>query len=135
VVDGYPYNGTVAPAYTTFYGMYDRHYSHQNDPDGQWDLPDRWADPSMSLDLSTPVNFVSTNDIIGGNSGSPVVNIDLEIVGLAFDGNVESMGASTLILDDRAARAVSVDVRGMLEGMRHIYQAERLVEELESARP
>ncbi|PWN08096.1 S46 family peptidase [Rhodohalobacter mucosus] len=132
VVNGYEYNGTVAPAYTTFYGMYDRHYSHTGEP--EWDLPERWATPSSSLDLSTPVNFVSTNDIIGGNSGSPVVNIDLEVVGLAFDGNVESMGSSTFILDDRSARAVSVDVRGMLESLRNVYNATRIVEELENAR-
>ena len=131
VVDGYEYNGTAAPAYTTFYGLYDRHHSHTGEP--EWDLPERWATPDSTLDLSTPVNFVSTNDIIGGNSGSPVVNIDLEVVGLAFDGNVESMGSSTFILDDRSARAVSVDVRGMLESLRHVYDATRIVEELESS--
>jgi len=132
VVAGYEYNGTIAPAYTTFYGMYDRYYSHTGEP--EWDLPERWATPSSSIDLSTPVNFVSTNDIIGGNSGSPVVNTDLEIVGLAFDGNVESMGSSTFILDDRSARAVSADVRGMLEALRHVYDATRIVEELEGSR-
>jgi len=132
VAKGYEYNGTVAPTYTTFYGMYDRHYSHTGEP--EWDLPERWATPSSTLDLSTPVNFVSTNDIIGGNSGSPVVNIDLEVVGLAFDGNVESMGSSTFILDDRSARAVAVDVRGMLESLRHVYGATRIVDELESSR-
>lgn len=132
VVAGYEYNGTVAPAYTTFYGLYDRHFSHVGEP--EWDLPERWATPSSTLDLSTPVNFVSTNDIIGGNSGSPVVNTDLEVVGLAFDGNVESMGSSTFILDDRSARSVSVDVRGMLEALRHVYDATRIVEELESSR-
>ncbi|MDR9366667.1 MAG: S46 family peptidase [Balneolaceae bacterium] len=132
VVDGYEYNGTVAPAYTTFYGMYDRHHSHTGEP--EWDLPERWATPTSTLDLSTPVNFVSTNDIIGGNSGSPVVNINLEVVGLAFDGNVESMGSSTFILDDRSARAVSVDVRGMLESLKEVYDAVRIVEELENSR-
>lgn len=132
VVAGYEYNGTVAPAYTTFYGMYDRHFSHVDEP--EWDLPERWSTPTATLDLSTPVNFVSTNDIIGGNSGSPVVNTELEVVGLAFDGNVESMGSSTFILDDRSARAVSVDVRGMLEALRHVYDATRIVEELESSR-
>jgi len=132
VVDGYEYNGTVAPAYTTFYGLYDRHHSHTGEP--EWALPERWATPSSTMDLSTPVNFVSTNDIIGGNSGSPVVNIDLQVVGLAFDGNVESMGSSTFILDDRSARAVSVDVRGMLEALRRVYDATRIVEELEGSR-
>jgi len=132
VVAGYEYNGTIAPAYTTFYGLYDRNHSHTGGP--EWALPERWATPSATLDLSTPVNFVSTNDIIGGNSGSPVVNTDLEVVGLAFDGNVESMGSSTFILDDRSARSVSADVRGMLEALRHVYDASRIVEELESSR-
>lgn len=132
VVAGYEYNGTFAPAYTTFYGLYDRHHSHRNEP--EWALPERWATPSATLDLATPLNFVSTNDIIGGNSGSPVVNTRLEVVGLAFDGNVESMGSSTLILDDRSARAVSVDSRGMLEALRHVYRADRLVREIEDAR-
>lgn len=132
VVAGYEYNGTFAPAYTTFYGLYDRHHSHVGEP--EWALPDRWLPPTPTLDLSTPINFVSTNDIIGGNSGSPLVNINLEIVGLAFDGNVESMGSSTFILDDRSARAVSVDVRGMLESLRHVYKATRIVEELENSR-
>jgi len=132
VVAGYDYNGTYAPAYTTFYGMYDRHHSHTDEL--EWALPERWATPSTTLDLSTPVNFVSTNDIIGGNSGSPVVNINLEVVGLAFDGNVESMGSSTFILDDRSARSVSVDVRGMLESLRSVYNATRIVDELEGSR-
>jgi len=132
VVSGYEYNGTFAPAYTTYYGMYDRHHSHKGHP--EFDLPELWKNPPQEFDLRVPVNFVSTNDIIGGNSGSPVVNINLEIVGLAFDGNVESMGSSTFILDDRSARAVSVDSRGMLEALRNVYGAERLVRELENAR-
>lgn len=140
VVGGYEYNGTLAPAYTTFYGMYDRAMSHHSDP--QWALPERWlelenggadAAGENGFDLGTPVNFVSTNDIIGGNSGSPVVNTDLEIVGLAFDSNKEGMGSSTLILDDRSARSVNVDVRGMLESLRYVYKADRMVEEIEAA--
>lgn len=134
VVAGYEYNGTLAPAYTTFYGMFDRANSHHSDP--QWELPQRWLDledGTGGLDLGTPVNFVSTNDIIGGNSGSPVVNIDLEIVGLAFDSNKEGMGSSTLILDDRSARSVNVDVRGMIESLRHVYKADRIVAEIEAA--
>lgn len=128
VVTGYEYNGTIAPVYTTFYGLYDRAHSHYGDP--QWALPERWQEPSATLDLSTPVNIISTNDIIGGNSGSPVVNISLEVVGLAFDSNIEGMGSSDFILDDRAARAVSVDSRGMIQSLIHVYHAERLVEEI-----
>lgn len=132
VVAGYPYNGTIAPAYTTFYGLYDRAHSHHSDP--QWALPDRWKKPSVTLDLGTPLNFVSTNDIIGGNSGSPVLNINLEVVGLAFDSNIEGMGSNDFILDSERARAVSVDSRGMIESLRHVYKADRLVRELTGAR-
>jgi hypothetical protein len=128
VVSRYEYNGTVAPAFTTFYGLYDRYHSHVGEP--EWDLPAKWKRPSVTLDLSTPINFVSTNDIIGGNSGSPVVNINLEIVGLAFDSNIEGMGSSDFILDDRSARAVNVDARGMLESLRHVYNADRIVREI-----
>jgi len=130
VVKGYPYNGTVAPYFTTFYGMYDRAVSHN---DSQWDLPARWEKPSITMDLSTPLNFVSTNDIIGGNSGSPLVNRHLEVVGLAFDSNIEGMGSSDFILDSDKARSVNVDSRGMLEALRHVYKAERLVNEIVSA--
>lgn len=130
VVKSYRYNGTVAPYFTTFYGMYDRAFSHD---DSQWDLPARWEKPSITMDLSTPLNFVSTNDIIGGNSGSPLVNRNLEVVGLAFDSNVQGMGSSEFILDSDQARSVNVDARGMIEALRHVYRAERLVNEILTA--
>ena len=76
VATGYEYNGTVAPVFTTFYGLYDRHFSHAGKDD--WALPQRLADAADELDLGTPVNFVSTVDIIGGNSGSPVLDRDRE---------------------------------------------------------
>ena len=133
VVSEYEYNGTFAPVVTTFYGLYDRHYSHISGGtgDGEWDLPERWLDPPGDPDLSTPMNFVSTNDIIGGNSGSPLVNADLELVGLAFDSNTEGLSGEYIFLTDRA-RAVSVDVRGILEALEEVYLAERIVEELRS---
>ena len=133
VVSEYEYNGTFAPVVTTFYGLYDRHYSHVSGTtgDGEWDLPERWLDPPGDPDLSTPMNFVSTNDIIGGNSGSPLVNADLELVGLAFDSNTEGLSGEYIFLTDRA-RAVSVDVRGILEALEEVYLAERIVEELRS---
>ena len=133
VVSEYEYNGTFAPVVTTFYGLYDRHYSHVagGTGDGEWDLPGRWLDPPGDPDLSTPINFVSTNDIIGGNSGSPLVNADLELVGLAFDSNTEGLSGEYIFLTDRA-RAVSVDVRGILEALEEVYLAERIVEELRS---
>ena len=127
VVTGYPYNGTVAPAHTTFYGLYDRHYS--NPGAKEWALPTRWKDPSPDFDLSTPINFVSTADVIGGNSGSPVVNRDLEVVGLVFDGNIQSLPGDYIYMPN-LNRTVSVDVRGILEALEDIYGASRIVEEL-----
>ena len=127
VVRGYAYNGTVAPPYTNFLGLYDHYYSYG--PETEWDLPERWLAQRQALDLSTPLNLVSTNDIIGGNSGSPLLNKDLEVVGLVFDGNIESLGSNFIFLTDRA-RAVSVDSRGMLEALDDVYDADRIVLEL-----
>ena len=95
VVKGYEYNGTVAPTHTTFYGLYDHYYSYGPEAEnGSWNLPDNWLPKPDGLDLSTPYNFVSTNDIIGGNSGSPMLDRDLNVVGIAFDGNEILVAAS-----------------------------------------
>jgi hypothetical protein len=127
VVAEYEYNGTVAPIYTTFYGMYDHYYSYG--PGTDWDLPARWLSPPETFDLSTPLNFVSTADIIGGNSGSPVIDRELKVVGLAFDGNIESLPGDYIYLPEHN-RAVSVDSRGILEALDEIYGADRLVQEM-----
>jgi hypothetical protein len=131
VVRGYDYNGTTAPYFTTFYGLYDRYHSHNRE--FPWDLPARWLDVPAGFDLSTPLNIVSTNDIIGGNSGSPLLNADLEVVGLIFDGNIESLPGD-YIYTDETARSVSVDVRGMRESLRHIYRADRILREIETGK-
>ncbi len=132
MVKGYDYNGTRAPAFTTFYGLYDHYYSYRG-TSLEWDLPDRWLSSPDSMDLSVPLNLVSTNDITGGNSGSPLLNRDLEIVGLIFDGNIESL-PNVYLFSDRTARAVSVDARGILEALEHIYGADHIVAELTGGR-
>jgi hypothetical protein len=126
VVKGYSYNGTVAPAFTNFYGLYDRYYSHDGD---DWALPDRWITPPDSFDLDTPLNIVSTNDISGGSSGSPLLNKDLEIVGVIFDSNMQAL-PNEYLYREREARAISVDVRGIVEALDDMYGATRLVQEL-----
>jgi hypothetical protein len=131
VVEGFPYNGTVAPPVTTFYGLYDRYYSfNQEFP---WSLPEIWKNPPAEFNLETPFNFVSTNDIIGGNSGSPVINIKGEIVGLAFDGNIQSLPGN-FIFTTEENRTVSVHSAGMMEAIQDLYKAERLSRELLNGR-
>jgi hypothetical protein len=131
VVKGYEYNGTIAPPVTTFYGLYDRYYSfNMSDP---WKLSERWANPPATFRMSTPMNFVSTNDIIGGNSGSPVINKNLQVVGLVFDGNMESLPGD-FIFDEVKNRSVSVHSAGLLEGLEKIYKTERIVKELRSGK-
>lgn len=126
VIKGYDYNGTEAPVVTTYYGLYDRHFSHgQEFP---WSLPQRWMNPSMDL-LKSPLNTVSTNDIIGGNSGSPLINKNKEAVGLIFDGNIESLPGN-FIFDEESNRTVSVHAGGIIAAMKYIYKADRLVKEL-----
>jgi hypothetical protein len=127
VVKGYDYNGTEAPIYTTFYGLYDRYNSFG--PGSDWGLPARWLSPPQTFDLATPLDFVLTADVIGGNSGSPVINEDLEVVGLVFDGNIESLPGD-YIYDPKVNRTVAVDVRGILEALDDIYDADRIVLEL-----
>ncbi|GAB5519719.1 MAG: S46 family peptidase [Rhodothermales bacterium] len=126
VVQGYAYNGTQAPPYTTYFGLYERSVTHDG---AAWDLPERWQTPPSTFEKKTPLNFASTNDTTGGNSGSPVVNVALEIVGLLFDGNIESLPNNYLYTDE-TARAISVDARGILEALDDIYNADRLVTEL-----
>ncbi len=131
IVKGYEYNGTIAPPITTYYGMYDRYHSFKGMSD--WYLPERWKNPPAEFDLSTPLNFVSTADIIGGNSGSPLINKNLEVVGLAFDGNIESLPGN-FIFDDTKNRTVAVHSAGMLEALQDIYKADRMVKELVSGK-
>lgn len=126
-VKGYPMNGTIAPPKTTLFGLYDRAASFNYQP--PFDLPKLYLDGRGKLDLSTPINFVTTNDIIGGNSGSPVVNRNGDIVGLIFDGNIESL-VGDFVYDGTTNRAVAVHTGGMTEAMSKLYGAQKLVDEL-----
>ncbi len=124
---GYPMNGTKAPYKTTLFGMFDRAASFDNA--GPFELPSRYMEGRSKLTLSTPLNFVSDNDIIGGNSGSPVINRKGEIVGLIFDGNIESL-AGDYIYDGSVNRAVAVHTAGMTEVLKKLYPVEPLLKEL-----
>lgn len=126
-VQGYPMNGTEAPYKTSFYGLYDRATSF--DFSGPFYLPSRYKENRDKLDLSAPLDFVTTNDIIGGNSGSPVINSKAEIVGLIFDGNIESL-VGDFVYDGTANRAVAVHTGGMTEALRKLYTAPGLLKEL-----
>ncbi|HWX15668.1 MAG TPA: S46 family peptidase [Chthoniobacterales bacterium] len=130
-VRGYEENGKQIPAFTNFAGMYERAGEHENKP--PFDLPQRWIDKKNKLALTTPFDFVSDADIIGGNSGSPVVNQAGEFVGIIFDGNIQSL-VLDCIFTDKQARAVSVDSAAILEALRNVYDAQPLVDELSSAK-
>ncbi len=127
-VKGYPMNGTKAPYKTTLYGLYDRSLGF--DQEGAYALPQRFWDRQKDLDLSTPANFVSTCDIIGGNSGSPVINQNAELVGLVFDGNIESLVGDS-VYDETANRCVSVHSAFIIESLRKLYDAAKLADEIE----
>jgi hypothetical protein len=130
-VKGYEENGEQVPFQTIFSGLYQRAKEMNNRP--PFDLPPRWVERKDKLNLKTPLNFVCTADIIGGNSGSPVINRKAEVVGLIFDGNLQS-----LVLDfaysDKVARAVSVHSAGIVEALRKVYDAGELADELTGQR-
>jgi hypothetical protein len=126
-VRGYEEDGKQIQAFTDFAGLYQRSAEHENKP--PFDLPQAWIDRKSKLDLSTHFNFVSDADIIGGNSGSPVVNKANEFVGIIFDGNIQSL-VLDCIFSDKQARAVSVDSAAITEGLRKVYDANALADEL-----
>ena len=126
-VKGYEENGKKIPYFTTFAGAFQHAEAHGNKP--PFELAASWSKMKSKLNLQTPLNFVSTADIIGGNSGSPTINKAGEVVGIIFDGNIQSL-ALNFYYEERQARAVSVDSRGIIEALRKVYDADALVDEL-----
>ena len=131
VMKGYEYNGTVAPVKSTYYGLYDRYFGFEGKY--PFNLSDRWKNAQKDIDLNTPFNFVATNDIVGGNSGSAVINKNAEIIGLAFDGNIESLQGNFIYLPT-FNRTVAVDSKGMWEAIKKVYKADRLADELKEGK-
>ena len=127
IVKGYQENGKAIPFATNLGGAYERAAEHGSQ--APYTLPQSWIKSKDKLDLKTPFNFVSTPDIIGGNSGSPTVNKKGEVVGIIFDGNIESLPWN-FAFSDVQGRAVSVDSRGIQEALRKMYGATALADEL-----
>jgi hypothetical protein len=131
-VSGYEEDTKTIPAFTTFAGLYQRANDHQNrEP---FDLPPRWIDRHDKLNLDTRLNFVTTADVVGGNSGSPLVNEGGELVGLIFDGNIQSL-AGDFAYGDQQNRSVAVDAVGIIEALDKMYDAKPLVDELIAGKP
>ncbi len=129
-VKGYWENGKFVPPLTTLGGLYARaaKFKHKF----PYVLAPRWVERKPMVNLKTPFNFVSTNDIVGGNSGSPAINKRSELVGLIFDGNIQSL-VGNFDYDESVNRSISVDVRGMWEVLRRVFDANEIVDELAKA--
>ena len=126
-VEGYMENGKKVPPFTTLGGLFAR--SDKFKHEFPYNLPPRWTEKKSAINLNTPFNFVSTNDIIGGNSGSPTINQNAELVGLIFDGNIQSL-VGDYVYDMSVNRAISVDSRGMLEVLKKVFGANEIAAEL-----
>lgn len=123
-VKGWDENGAPVPPFTTMGGAFERHTGRE-----PFALPKSWLNAKSKLNLESHLNFSSTNDIIGGNSGSPVINKDAEIVGLIFDGNIHSLG-NDFGFDEKVSRAVAVDSGALLESLEKIYGADRIIQDI-----
>lgn len=126
-VKGYEAGTTMVPPKTTLNGLFERNQGFDNK--APFDLPKRWTDNKAKLNLDTPYNFVCTADIIGGNSGSPILDRNANVVGLVFDGNIESLPGNYWF-DERVNRCVGVHTAGMIESLKVVYEEAALVAEL-----
>ena len=127
VVRRYPYNGTVAPPRTAIGGMYERAANFGGEM--PWTLPASFAERRAEVNMDAPLDFVTTNDITGGNSGSPMIDREARVVGLAFDGNIEQL-PNEFLFRTAAGRTIGVHSAGITEALRSVYGAEALVTEL-----
>jgi hypothetical protein len=130
LISGYEYNGTIAPPVTTFYGLYDRYYSHQKK--WPWDLPARWLNYG-GLDLSAQNNFVGTFDTVGGSSGSPIINKHAEYVGILHDGNMEGL-SNDFIYTTEKNRSIALSSQAIYQMVKHIVKADRIAKEMETSK-
>jgi hypothetical protein len=132
-VIGYELGSTLVPYKTTFYGLFDRAAAFNGK--APFALPARWRDGQSKLDLSTPFNFVYTADTIGGNSGTPIINRNAEVVGVNFDSNLQKLPNRYMYIDEaEGSRAVGVHSAGIIEGLTKLYGATALVQELTGRR-
>lgn len=130
IIAGYEYNGTIAPPITTFYGLYDRYYSHQKK--WPWDLPARWLNYG-GLDLSAQNNFVGTFDTVGGSSGSPIINKNAQYVGILHDGNMEGL-SNDFIYTTEKNRSIALSSQAIYQIVKYIVKADRIVKEMENGK-
>lgn len=127
-VKGFSQGGKDVKPYTTFAGLYERAAERKNLP--PFNLPPRWAEGKGKIDLNTPMNFVCSADIIGGNSGSPVINTKGEVIGLVFDGNIQSL-VGEFYFDESVNRTVAVDSRALIESLRKVCDAGAIADEIQ----
>lgn len=130
VISGYEYNGTIAPPVTTFYGLYDRYYSHQKQ--WPWDLPARWLNYG-DLDLTAQNNFVGTFDTVGGSSGSPIINKEAQYIGILHDGNMEGL-SNDFIYTTEKNRSIALSSQAIYQIVKHIIGADRIAKEMEAGK-